>query len=139
MAKRGFSSGLLGLKFMQKAQEKDRREELLAEQEKKINEDKWVVKGTETRCRVVVEGTPAPGAVMGRMSFKNFNPQIEALKSEKEEGQNKKLHAARLAKGESGEDPSVSDAEMAKRLAKPNGEDEFFPKRKKQKKSKASK
>mmetsp|Transcript_45217 Transcript_45217/g.75413 ORF Transcript_45217/g.75413 Transcript_45217/m.75413 type:complete len:138 (+) Transcript_45217:333-746(+) len=136
MAKKGFSSGLAGLKFMQKAKEKERREELLETQEKGNEEDKWVVKGTAKGCRVVVDGTPAPGAVMGRMSFKNFNPQIEALKTEKDASHAKVAHAARVAKGESGEDLTVSDAEMAKRLAKPcaPGDDAFFPKRKKQKK-----
>ncbi|OMO62030.1 M-phase phosphoprotein 6 [Corchorus capsularis] len=76
MAKRELSSTLRGLKFMQRAAQKE---------EKVKKEEEVKPEGTSTitrRCVVIMEGDPHPGAVVGRMSFQSFNPSIDKLKEE---------------------------------------------------------
>lgn len=73
----------------------------------------WVANQSK-RCNVVMEGDPPPGALVGRLSFKSFNPSIHRLQEEAEE------HLVKLKKdvdAEGGE-YSVSDNEMAQTIAK---------------------
>mmetsp|Transcript_41264 Transcript_41264/g.78862 ORF Transcript_41264/g.78862 Transcript_41264/m.78862 type:complete len:143 (-) Transcript_41264:166-594(-) len=139
MAKRPFSSNLLGLKFMQRAAEKDRRVELKQEEDKKAEQSKWVaaeLAAGSRKCKVIVEGTtPAPGAIMGRMSFKNFNPEVEALVTEKEVEKAKLSRAAQLAAGGVTDGVTVTDSEMANRLGKCSSKQDE-PRKKKRKKDK---
>ncbi|XVF68799.1 hypothetical protein PTKIN_Ptkin11bG0030300 [Pterospermum kingtungense] len=76
MAKRELSSTLRGLKFMQRAAQRE-------EKVKKEEEFKPVASSTITRkCVVIMEGDPHPGAVVGRMSFQSFNPSVDKLNEE---------------------------------------------------------
>lgn len=85
----GLSGRLQGLKFMQRARA---REEILQKQaaEETVEDDShWVAPGQEAgasgKCVVIVEGDPKPGALLGRMSFQNFNPSVEKIVGEVEE------------------------------------------------------
>ncbi|XP_021278020.1 uncharacterized protein LOC110411967 [Herrania umbratica] len=73
MAKRELSSTLRGLKFMQRA----------AQREEKVKKEEDVnPEGSNTitrKCVVIMEGDPHPGAIVGRMSFQSFNPSIDKL------------------------------------------------------------
>ncbi|KAK8490422.1 hypothetical protein V6N13_076437 [Hibiscus sabdariffa] len=73
MAKRELSSTLRGLKFMQRAAQRE---------EKVIKEEEVKPEGISTitrKCVVIMEGDPRPGATVGRMSFQSFNPSIDKL------------------------------------------------------------
>eukprot|EP00238_Polyblepharides_amylifera_P006327 CAMPEP_0196582450 /NCGR_PEP_ID=MMETSP1081-20130531/38936_1 /TAXON_ID=36882 /ORGANISM="Pyramimonas amylifera, Strain CCMP720" /LENGTH=145 /DNA_ID=CAMNT_0041903009 /DNA_START=211 /DNA_END=648 /DNA_ORIENTATION=+ len=126
--KGGFSSNLLGLKFMQRAVEKDRVKELEVEKEQKNDESQWVLDtkiGKQKLCKVIVEGLPPPGAVLGRMSFKKCNLEIEALRTEKEVEQAKVIFAAqqKLQAAKSSKETTVSESEMATRMKKAKSRD----------------
>ncbi|GMI81771.1 hypothetical protein like AT5G59460 [Hibiscus trionum] len=73
MAKRELSSTLRGLKFMQRA----------AQREEKVIKEEVVkpegISNITRKCVVVMEGDPRPGATVGRMSFRSFNPSIDKL------------------------------------------------------------
>ncbi|XVE59277.1 hypothetical protein DITRI_Ditri05aG0033100 [Diplodiscus trichospermus] len=76
MAKRELSSTLRGLKFMQRAAQRE-------EKVKKAEEFKPEGSSAITRkCVVIMEGDPRPGAIVGRMSFQSFNPSIDKLNEE---------------------------------------------------------
>ncbi|XVF46534.1 hypothetical protein PTKIN_Ptkin03bG0034800 [Pterospermum kingtungense] len=76
MAKRELSSTLRGLKFMQRAAQRE-------EKVKKEEEVKPEASSTITRkCVVIMEGDPHPGAIVGRMSFQSFNPSIDKRNEE---------------------------------------------------------
>ncbi|KAK8641451.1 hypothetical protein V6N13_010856 [Hibiscus sabdariffa] len=73
MARRELSSTLRGLKFMQRAAQRE---------EKVIKEEEVKPEGISTitrKCVVIMEGDPRPGATVGRMSFQSFNPSIDKL------------------------------------------------------------
>ncbi|XP_039009793.1 uncharacterized protein LOC120138381 [Hibiscus syriacus] len=73
MAKRELSSTLRGLKFMQRAAQRE---------EKAIKEEEVKPEGINTitrKCVVILEGDPRPRATVGRMSFQSFNPSIDKL------------------------------------------------------------
>ncbi|GKV08086.1 hypothetical protein SLEP1_g19768 [Rubroshorea leprosula] len=73
MAKRELSSTLRSLKFMQRAAQKE-------EKTKKEEEVKPDLSSTvKKKCVVIMEGDPHPGATIGRMSFRSFNPTIDKL------------------------------------------------------------
>ncbi|CAH8296813.1 unnamed protein product [Eruca vesicaria subsp. sativa] len=78
MAKREISSTLRNLKFMQRS--------ALKEEKKKIDEEpneSFSSLGTAAKkCVVITDWDPQPGAVLGRMSFQSFNPNIEKLNEE---------------------------------------------------------
>ncbi|KAE8729466.1 putative Chitin-inducible gibberellin-responsive protein [Hibiscus syriacus] len=73
MAKRELSSTLRGLKFMQRA----------AQREVKVVKEEEVkpegINSIARKCVVIMEGDPRPGATVGRMSFQSFNPSIDKL------------------------------------------------------------
>ncbi|KAH1115195.1 hypothetical protein J1N35_008573 [Gossypium stocksii] len=75
MAKRELSSTLRGLKFMQRAAQ---REDKVKKEEVKPEESSAITR----KCVVIMEGDPCPGAVVGRMSFLSFNPSIDKLNEE---------------------------------------------------------
>ncbi|EOY33994.1 Scarecrow-like transcription factor 11, putative isoform 2 [Theobroma cacao] len=71
MAKRELSSTLRGLKFMQRAAQREEK----VKKEEEVNPE-----GSNTitkKCVVIMEGDPHPGAIVGRMSFQSFNPSID--------------------------------------------------------------
>ncbi|XVE79565.1 hypothetical protein DITRI_Ditri14bG0068800 [Diplodiscus trichospermus] len=72
MAKRELSSTLRGLKFMQRAAQRE-------ENVKKEDEVKPEASNVTRKCVVIMEGDPHPGAMVGRMSFQSFNPSIDKL------------------------------------------------------------
>lgn len=90
-AKKGLSSTLRNLKFMQRAAVAQKVEEKAdVEVEMEAAEVAPVANGAgdgspvqvARKCVVVMEGNPHPGAVKGRMSFQNFNPSIDKLNDE---------------------------------------------------------
>nr|KJB20048.1 hypothetical protein B456_003G130300 [Gossypium raimondii] len=70
MAKRELSSTLRGLKFMQRAAQ---REDKVKKEEVKPEESSAITR----KCVFIMEGDPHPGAVVGLMSFLSFNPSID--------------------------------------------------------------
>uniref|UniRef100_A0ACD5TQU2 Uncharacterized protein n=1 Tax=Avena sativa TaxID=4498 RepID=A0ACD5TQU2_AVESA len=92
-AKKGLSSTLRNLKFMQRAAVAQKVEEK-ADAEAVEMEAEVVAAPVPNgggvgssfqvarKCVVVMEGNPHPGAVKGRMSFQNFNPSIDKLNDE---------------------------------------------------------
>ncbi|XWS28814.1 hypothetical protein CRYUN_Cryun25bG0103700 [Craigia yunnanensis] len=76
MAKRELSSTLRGLKFMQRAAQ--REEKVKKEEEVKLEGSSTITR----KCMVIMEGDPHPGAIVGRMSFQSFNPSIDKLNGE---------------------------------------------------------
>ncbi|KAJ4832131.1 hypothetical protein Tsubulata_038671 [Turnera subulata] len=79
MAKREISSTLKNLKFMQRAAQ---REEKPMKEEEVKPDGNFSSPGTFKRCVVIMEGDPHPGAVIGRMSFRSFNPSVDKLNEE---------------------------------------------------------
>ncbi|TVU21957.1 hypothetical protein EJB05_31628 [Eragrostis curvula] len=85
-AKRELSSTLKNLKFMQRATAAQKVQE---KTEVEVETAAEVVTATSggfgssaqvaRKCIVIMEGNPHPGAVKGRMSFQNFNPEIDKL------------------------------------------------------------
>ncbi|KAH1066882.1 hypothetical protein J1N35_031869 [Gossypium stocksii] len=105
MAKRELSSTLRGLKFMQRAAQRE-------EKVKKEEEVKPEGISTITRkCVVIIEGDPRPGATVGRMSFRSFNPSIDKLN---EEASNVFRPDASGGRTLSSEDGSASEATHSK-------------------------
>ena len=86
--KQSVTGRLAGLKFMQRA--KIREEELKKQEAEEVglasaDDIHWVTPAAATsssRCKVIVEGDPKPGAVIGRMSFQNCNPTVERIVEE---------------------------------------------------------
>ncbi|KAI5004630.1 hypothetical protein ZWY2020_031873 [Hordeum vulgare] len=94
-AKKGLSSTLRNLKFMQRAAVAQKVEDKAdVEVEEAAAEVEVVMTPAANgggvgssvqvarKCVVVMEGNPHPGAVKGRMSFQNFNPSIDKLNDE---------------------------------------------------------
>ncbi|XP_047059364.1 uncharacterized protein LOC124666063 [Lolium rigidum] len=91
--KKGLSSTLRNLKFMQRAAVAQKLEEK-ADAAVEMEEAEVVLPPAANgggagssaqvakKCVVVMEGNPHPGAVKGRMSFQNFNPSIDKLNDE---------------------------------------------------------
>eukprot|EP00243_Klebsormidium_subtile_P002538 TRINITY_DN15085_c0_g1_i1.p1 TRINITY_DN15085_c0_g1~~TRINITY_DN15085_c0_g1_i1.p1 ORF type:complete len:213 (-),score=17.55 TRINITY_DN15085_c0_g1_i1:114-752(-) len=112
------SSRLQSMRFMQRAKAKDDVKK--KEDELPSDDSHWIAPVREgnggAECMVVVEGDPKPGALLGRMSFKSYNPVIEKLSEDAEESA-----ARREGKGtaalHSKKEASVSDAEMAVKLS----------------------
>ncbi|VAH56610.1 unnamed protein product [Triticum turgidum subsp. durum] len=92
-AKKGLSSTLRNLKFMQRAAVAQKIED---KADVEVEEAAAEVVMTPAangggvsssvqvarKCVVVMEGNPHPGALKGRMSFQNFNPSIDKLNDE---------------------------------------------------------
>jgi M-phase phosphoprotein-6 len=84
--KESVSGRLSGLKFMQRA--KIREEEFKKQEAEEVgsgvvDDSHWVTPAAATsRCKVIVEGDPKPGALIGRMSFQNCNPIVERIVEE---------------------------------------------------------
>lgn len=80
--KQSVSGRLSGLKFMQRA--RIREDELKKQEAEEVvsDESHWVTPAAASRCKVIVEGDPKPGAVIGRMSFQNCNPTVERIVEE---------------------------------------------------------
>ncbi|CAM0878666.1 unnamed protein product [Alopecurus aequalis] len=94
-AKKGLSSTLRNLKFMQRAavaQKLEEKADVEVEMEPAAAEVVMTPAANgggvgssvqvTRKCVVVMEGNPHPGAVKGRMSFQNFNPAIDKLNDE---------------------------------------------------------
>ncbi|EIE25641.1 hypothetical protein COCSUDRAFT_52525 [Coccomyxa subellipsoidea C-169] len=108
--KKGFSSRLLQMKFMQRKQEKRKAEEVFEQVADPNPEDaEWVAEGSQRGCILVYEPDPPPGALLGRMGFGGFNPDAEKLQKEAEE----RLQAAKAGKSDT---PVVSDLDMARSM-----------------------
>nr|ABK22379.1 unknown [Picea sitchensis] len=73
------TTGLFSFSFMQRSRQK--------EESVKKEEQEQVIspKSGNWKCVVIMEGDPTPGAVIGRMSFQNFNPSIDKLSDEVED------------------------------------------------------
>lgn len=84
--KESVSGRLSGLKFMQRAKIREdefKKQEADEAGEMLVDESHWVTPAAATsRCKVIVEGDPKPGALIGRMSFQNFNPTVERIVEE---------------------------------------------------------
>ncbi|GAQ86206.1 hypothetical protein KFL_002760030 [Klebsormidium nitens] len=106
------------MRFMQRAKVKDDVKK--KDDEPPSDDSRWVAPVRDAdggaECMVLVEGDPKPGALLGRMSFKSYNPVIEKLSEDAEESA-----ARREGKGgaaqHSKKEASVSDAEMADKLS----------------------
>ncbi|KAK3163868.1 hypothetical protein QOZ80_1AG0009430 [Eleusine coracana subsp. coracana] len=88
-AKRELSSTLKNLKFMQRAvaaQKVQEKTEVEVETAAEVVTATYAGFGSSAqvrrKCIVIMEGNPHPGAVRGRMSFQNFNPEIDKLNGE---------------------------------------------------------
>ncbi|GLC67251.1 hypothetical protein PLESTF_000533600 [Pleodorina starrii] len=135
----GFSSKVLGLRFMQRAAEKRKLEEdaaaataasLAAEAANGdgveanasqaaiavANEPAWPQPSTSGRCVITYEPVPLPGFASrsGRMSF---GPNVGSAQPS---GEGSKAGTGPAAAAASGSQPSVSDADMAKTFRKPS-------------------
>lgn len=89
---------LSGLKFMQRA--KIREEELKKEEPEAADESHWVTPGaSSSRCKVIVEGDPKPGALIGRMSFQNCNPAVEKFVEEVQARRDRSRNSASVFSG----------------------------------------
>ncbi|KAM0860731.1 hypothetical protein ACQ4PT_046353 [Festuca glaucescens] len=92
LEKKGLSSTLRNLKFMQRAavaQKLEEKADAVVEMEAEVVLAPAANGGgvgssvqVARKCVVVMEGNPHPGAVKGRMSFQNFNPSIDKLNDE---------------------------------------------------------
>ncbi|XP_042477058.1 M-phase phosphoprotein 6 [Macadamia integrifolia] len=80
MAKRELSSTLKNLKFMQRAVQKEEKQKKEEDEVKPVGN--FVSANTHRKCIVIMEGSPHPGALKGRMSFQSFNPSIDKLNEE---------------------------------------------------------
>jgi hypothetical protein len=76
----------------------------------------WTVKNAATKCVVIAERDPLPGAACGRMSFGSFNTATEQLQKEQD------ALAAGLPLPK--KDAEVSDADMARSLGKRKSQQE---------------
>ncbi|XP_043701244.1 uncharacterized protein LOC122651779 [Telopea speciosissima] len=79
MAKRELSSTLKNLKFMQRALQNENKQKKEVELKPDGN---FVSSNTHRKCIVIMEGSPHPGALKGRISFQSFNPSIDKLNDE---------------------------------------------------------
>ncbi|XP_043707863.1 uncharacterized protein LOC122657156 [Telopea speciosissima] len=80
MAKRELSSTLKNLKFMQRAAQKEEKQK--KEEDEVKPHGNFVSPNTHKKCIVIMEGSPHPGALKGRMSFQSFNPSIDKQNEE---------------------------------------------------------
>ncbi|KAG0560070.1 hypothetical protein KC19_10G152300 [Ceratodon purpureus] len=86
--KESVSGRLSGLKFMQRAkirEEEFKKQEVEVAGDGVADDSHWVAPAAaaaRTRCKVIVEGDPKPGAVIGRMSFQNCNPTVDGIVEE---------------------------------------------------------
>jgi hypothetical protein len=78
----------------------------------------WTIKNPATKCVVIAERDPLPGAACGRMSFGSFNEATERIQAEQE------ALAAGLPMPKKQQAEEVSDADMARALGKRKGEEE---------------
>ncbi|XP_022730511.1 uncharacterized protein LOC111285360 [Durio zibethinus] len=101
MSKRELSNTLRGLKFMQRAAQ--REEKVEKEEEVKPEESSTITR----KCMVIMEGDPHPGAIVGRMSFQSFNPSIDKLNEEVSNVSRLDASGGRML---SGENRSASEA-----------------------------
>ncbi|CAM6102854.1 unnamed protein product [Calypogeia fissa] len=69
------------LKFMQRAKLREEQKEKEVAEEVPVNENEWTApakSGTRgTKCVVIVEGDPSPGAASGRMTFQSSSASAE--------------------------------------------------------------
>ncbi|KAL4437835.1 hypothetical protein ABPG77_005747 [Micractinium sp. CCAP 211/92] len=116
MSKPVLSSRLMGLKFMQRAAEKEKKAKATEAAEQRDAEAHWVVEGARTRCVVLAEGDPPPSeaagsGAAGRLSFGGFNSGTEQLVADAAAAQ-----AAAAAEAENPDGKAVSDEAMAATL-----------------------
>ncbi|KAL4419729.1 hypothetical protein ABPG75_006827 [Micractinium tetrahymenae] len=119
MSKPVLSSRLMGLKFMQRAAEKEKKAEVAEAAEQRDAEAHWVVEGARTRCVVLAEGDPPPSeaeaaggsGAAGRLSFGGFNAGTEQLVADATAAQ-----AAAAAEAGNPGGKAVSDEAMAATL-----------------------
>mmetsp|Transcript_13102 Transcript_13102/g.31057 ORF Transcript_13102/g.31057 Transcript_13102/m.31057 type:complete len:132 (+) Transcript_13102:98-493(+) len=120
MSKPGkFSSRLMDMKFMKRAEERKEMKTALKRKSKSDAEAQWVAPQSTTenrRLAVITEGDPPPGALVGRFSFQSFSPATERLQAEAEE-RLQRVKDDQDMEG-TGEETAVSDADMAKALSK---------------------
>eukprot|EP00898_Chlorokybus_atmophyticus_P006083 jgi/Chlat1/6476/Chrsp45S05971 len=113
MAKRELSGRIAGLRFMQRAKEKEQRETEQVMEVQRAEENFWVNdSATVGRCTVIAEGDPPPDMTVGRLSFGNFNPTIEKLAEERLLEERRQRAAQASAAGDR---VDVTDEEMAQR------------------------
>ncbi len=107
------SERVMGMKFMQRKAERERRKSLESNKEK---EAQWGAEQTLSPFIMLAELQMDPSdkvRPLPRMSFKKFNPAVEKMQQEF-----RIKHAAKKRKTSDGNDPSISKEEMAKRLGK---------------------
>jgi len=111
IVKQSVTGRLSGLKFMQRA--KIREEELKKEVPEAADDSHWVTPGaSSSRCKVIVEGDPKPGALIGRMSFQNCNPAVEKFVEEVQARRDRIRNSASLSSAKE-EVPVVSTREAS--------------------------
>jgi len=114
---------------MRRREEGERRDRLRKEEDDRLREARWVVKGLDDRVLVMADETRFDlSPPLGRRSFKSFNPVVEELvelqlKEHKQSGvraQKRQTKMAEQADDEASE-KAISDVEMAQRLSDMKG------------------
>eukprot|EP00892_Ulva_mutabilis_P012179 jgi/Ulvmu1/9333/UM050_0083.1 len=104
------STKLMGLKFMQRAQAKKELSIQEKAAKKALEEERFQLETEqEAKCVVVVEEEMFSGS--GRISFQNFNPDVEKINEEHQ-------HRLQELEVDAAEKPDVSEAEMSNVLGK---------------------
>ncbi|KAJ7566443.1 hypothetical protein O6H91_02G103400 [Diphasiastrum complanatum] len=104
MKTQSMSSGLLQMKFMQRARMQDEVAKQSEKNELQGDSPQWVMPmksntGSQNKCVVIMEGDPKPGALSGRMSFQQFNPSVDRLVEEAEGTHKRRVVAISEAAG----------------------------------------
>ncbi|XP_024397793.1 uncharacterized protein [Physcomitrium patens] len=114
--KQAVSNRLSGLRFMQRAKIREdelKRQEAEAAGSAAVDDSHWVTPAASaSRCKVIFEGDPKPGAIIGRMSFQSFNPSVDRIVEEVEARREKLRIFASTSTGND-EKPTVNTQSLA--------------------------
>eukprot|EP00698_Gefionella_okellyi_P011629 TRINITY_DN3075_c0_g1_i1.p1 TRINITY_DN3075_c0_g1~~TRINITY_DN3075_c0_g1_i1.p1 ORF type:complete len:165 (+),score=14.77 TRINITY_DN3075_c0_g1_i1:22-495(+) len=83
------SKNLLSMKFMRRRADAEERVRAQSAVDEQIASAHWTVPGTERAVRLCIldEAEPEPGFTRGRISFGNFNPEVEKRQKERRHDQ----------------------------------------------------
>ncbi len=109
---------------MRRREEAERRDRLRREEEDRMREARWVVKGLDNAVTMLTDDRRFDlSPPLGRRSFRGFNPVVEALVEQqlKEHRELNKRGERRKAKleeeaREEEQEKAVSDADLSRRL-----------------------
>lgn len=122
----GSKSDTIDGKFMRRREEAERRDKLRRQEDDRLREARWTVKGLDDHIMVLADETRFDlSPPIGRRSFKNFNPAIEQLveaqlKEHRESGKRAEKRRAKIeaeAEEEEQQTKAVSDVDMALRMS----------------------